>query len=236
MSIEFFIFVLAGSALVLVLGIIISVISEKSPVSRGKKEEERENSPLAEAQIKSNSIIQSAMKQARALLVNAELTGIKEVARTRYDTKKLEDAYEGHLQELIRRSEKHLEYTTRTIEEHYIELFKTAEKQITAQIADNQQRIVNELDLVLDEAHTLLMTQTKTTSQQMEQHLQAEIQAAKELVEQYRTKRTEGIDRQITELVIETVKRTIDKALNPQEHTDLIIRSLEEAKQDGFFT
>ena len=234
MTIETFIMVLAGVALLLIIGIIVSILREKSNAI--VSQQNAENIDIDQAQIKSNSIIQSALKQARALLVNAELSGIKEVVRTRHDSEKLEQAYEEHLHELVKRSEKHLEYTTRSIEDHYVDLFQKAEKQIKSQMTDNQQRIINELDLALDEAHKLLTTQTQATHQQIELQLEAEINDAKKLVDGYKNKRMEAIDRQIGELVIETVKRTIDKALTPEEHTDLVIRSLQEAKQDGFFT
>ncbi|MCR4263854.1 MAG: hypothetical protein NUV98_04020 [Candidatus Roizmanbacteria bacterium] len=234
MTIEPFIIVLAALALLLVIGIIASVLGEKSNFSTFNKE--LANSSIENAQVKSNSIIQSAVKQARALLVNAELSGIKEVVRTRHDTEKLEAAYEEELRELITRSEKHLEHTTSSIEDHYVELFQKAEKQIKLQISDNQQRIINQLDLALAEAHKLLITQTQATHQQIDRQLEEEIRSAKELVDAYKSKRMEAIDRQISELVIETVKRTIDKALTPEEHAHLVIRSLQEAKEDGFFT
>lgn len=233
MTIEIFIITLASLAVLLVVGIIVSVFIEHSQLSNT---EQTEQSAEMQAQEKSNSIIHSAMKQARSMLVHAELTGIKEVVRSRHDTDQLEQAYEEHLRTLIARSEKHLEQTTLSIENHYIQLFKKAEQQISQQIADNQQRIMNELDLAIEESHKLLTTQTEATHEEIKRRLDSEIAGAKQAVDTYKNKRIEGIDNHIAELVIETVKRTIDKALTPQEHTDLVIRSLQEAKEDGFFT
>src|SRR3989344_5807553 len=113
MNLPTIIYILTGVASFLIVGIIAAFFQEK----KGLKSESTADCQTEE---KSNSIIYRASQQARELLVRAELTGIKEVARSKHDTQKLEASFEEHLNQLIERSSKHLEETTNKIENHYI--------------------------------------------------------------------------------------------------------------------
>ena len=214
-------------SLILVAAIIVSIVKEQKT-----KKDLFDNDQIDVPQ----SIIYRAMKQARNILVNAELTCIKEIARSKHDTHKLEDEFEAHLTELTNQSAQHLELTGALIEKHYIDLFKKTEAFVTNQIKDNQQRIINQLDLATREAEKTINTQAAAAREELDKRMEMEFAGAKQLIREYKNKQMELIDRDIVSIVENTIKKTLGLSLTKKDHADLVIQALGQAKQEGFFS
>jgi hypothetical protein len=229
MYLPIIIYSLLGISSILAVGIIIALFREKKSFqSDYLSEKETPDS-------KSANIIRQASKQARDILIRAELSGIKEVARSKHDTSKLEEAFDAHLNELVTRSSQNLEHTSKHVEEHYIKLFSNTEKFIATQIKDNQMRIVNQLDLVTKEAEKTIQTESAAAREMLAKRMEAELDAGKTIIREYKKKQMEFVDREIVDIVSRTIQRTLGKTLSKKDHADLVYKALEQAKQDGFF-
>ncbi len=66
--------------------------------------------------------------------------------------------------------------------------------------------------------------------------IEKEISEAKKAIAVYRQERIALVDRNSVSLVTETARAVLGKALSFEEHRDLILRALEDAKKAGVFT
>ena len=65
--------------------------------------------------------------------------------------------------------------------------------------------------------------------------IEDELRKTKELVKAYRIHQQKLVDDNIVDLLEKTAQLAFKKTLSLKDHTDLVIQSLEEAKQAGLF-
>lgn len=163
----------------------------------------------SEAQHRSREVIYDAIQEANQMLVQAELEGVEIVARERLSAREVEKDYRRELRELF----VDLQARSRRLEERY-------------------EGFVENLEGTTEESvHEFLQKLSACVEGQVEK----EVQELQKSLAEYRRQREEFIDTQVVELLKRTLEITLGKSLNLDQHTELVIDSLEEAKREGFW-
>ncbi len=74
------------------------------------------------------------------------------------------------------------------------------------------------------------------TKKTMSEYIENDIQKTRKALEVYRTQRLEALNSSIVSLVEDTARIALNKTLTLEEHKDLVMNSLKEAKQMGIFS
>lgn len=157
--------------------------------------------------------------------------------------KQIEDAQKKAL-EIVNRSQQLTEETRKQMQQQILQsISKQLQEyqQIMEQVKGVMLQEASELTGELKAAATADINKMssevqKTISQQqaaLQQKVDLEFSSISKVVDEYKEKRLEFIEQQITEMVIQTAKEVIGKSLSLQEHEDLIMQALEKAKSEN---
>ncbi len=197
---------------------------------------------LSESQRQANAIIADATTKARAMFAQAEIAGIKRTADIRLDDRKLHSKYEHELQALGEELQKHLaeigEHGSKTvlaIERRVADLSAGYEKFLKEQM----ERIDAELKVTskkhLQSVQSMLVSMERDTASKVAEAVERELSTSRSEVAAYRAGRQRMVDDHIVDILERTAMVTFSEALTLQQHSRLIYRALEQAKQELFF-
>ena len=155
---------------------------------------------IKEAQHKAQEITYDAMKHSRDLLVDAELEGIKVIAKEKIDSRKIEEEYEQQLSTLTEQTKKLLEEYTRKATGELQNITKTLEQSIR----NNLQNVEKTGSHATEELQSL----TKTLEKTIHDNLKRVEEAG-----------TEGVKRseELTEQILEELSKRLSHAFENLE-------------------
>ena len=155
---------------------------------------------VKEAQHKAQEITYDAMKHSRDLLVDAELEGIKVIAKEKIDSRKIEEEYEQQLSTLTEQTKKLLEEYTRKATGELQNITKTLEQSIR----NNLQNVEKTGSHATEELQSL----TKTLEKTIHDNLKRVEEAG-----------TEGVKRseELTEQILEELSKRLSHAFENLE-------------------
>lgn len=182
-------------------------------------------------------------------LEKGKLTEAEENAR-----KQIEDAQKKAL-EIVNKSQSLTEETRSQMQKQILQSisnqlqeYQKIMEQVKGQVIDsatqNSQKANQEAVVLIEELkksamnniNQLSLNLQQTISQQqsaLQQKVDVEFASISKAVEEYKNKRLEFVEQQITEMVVQTAKEVIGKSLSLQEHEELIMESLEKAKSEN---
>jgi len=105
-------------------------------------------------------------------------------------------------------------------------------KTITAE-TDHMKETFAKMGVKVDEDYHELVIQTR---KKMEEELDNEVNSAREAVKAYRIERITLLNKEIVGLVEDTARIALRRSLSLDQHRDIILAALEEAKQQGLFS
>jgi F0F1-type ATP synthase membrane subunit b/b' len=234
------------------------------------------------ARADAEKIIAKAMDDAQKLKVEAEIEGIKRLAKENLEIESIEEKYKETLQKtaeesealfrkyrdqiktnldtLKERSEEQIKKYLPIIEEEskeshrQIETALTSLKQKISGTEDKYEQFIDSLQDVLrrqfekntaiikEETEKLPGTFGKRLEDAAEEgrrilndKIHKEFENARRDIEKYRVQYTEFLDEHIASLVEDTTTLVLQKKLTTEEHTELAIKALGEAKKAGIF-
>lgn len=185
---------------------------------------------------KANHIIQHAQEEARRMLSEAELAGIRTVASKKINTATLEKSFEHDLSDLTAEAVKELTLASGDMKKRYDQFVTESENIIAHHISQNQARLDNHLVQSLEANEKSFQTFLQNQQHKLDEAFAKEISQVESLVGAYYKKRLEFVDTHIVDLITQATKITLGRSLDFKEHTDIILEALEEAKSSGFFT
>lgn len=106
---------------------------------------------LNKAQAKANNIIRNAVNDSRKMRVNAELAGIKAIAKKKLKGQEIEEEYQKILEELTKNAKELANSQSSELEQKYnqlVEDFKVNLKQESDFAEEKIKQVVNEIDLI----------------------------------------------------------------------------------------
>ncbi|MFH0936716.1 MAG: hypothetical protein V1808_00260 [Candidatus Daviesbacteria bacterium] len=174
---------------------------------------------------KDYDLIRQAIKKAQTILAKAELESIQTVADNRVLNRKLEEEYEEQI-------------TTRAteVEREFTQFLK--DLQVRAEqsqlLLENTSR--QKTEEVLQRFEKNLASFLAACQQQGIGSINAEVNTAKKLIEDYKKQRMATIDENIADIVEETTAKVLSKKLSLKDQTDLIYEALEQAKKDNLIS
>lgn len=188
------------------------------------------------AESKARRITYDAMKSSREMLRDAELAGIKVIAKDKVESKKIEEEYEKTLKDLAKQTESLLSQYMSEVEKGLKSLTSKIEKQVSEGITKNESFLQQETNKLSTQLASTFKTLEANAKEQIRNNVENELISVKKLVETYRQERYALIDSQIVSLIENTVAVVFQKKLSLADHTELMYRALEEAKSKDAFS
>ena len=188
------------------------------------------------AEKKAQEITYDAMQDSRKMVAEAELEGVKIVAKEKLDSKKVGEEYEAKLEELTVHTEQILEKYHNAMDENMKRLSDAVEKRIAAGIAKNEAFLQEETTKLSNQLSSTFTTLEANAKEQIRSNVEKEFISVKKVIETYRQERFALIDNQLLALVENVTRSALQKSLTLKDHTELIYRALEEAKAKDTFT
>lgn len=188
------------------------------------------------AQKKANQITYDAMKESRKLLTDAELAGVKVVAKGKLESKHIEKDYEENLHALTEETSAMLTKYSEHMDHELSRLTGSLEKRMSASIQKNESFLQEETGRLSKQLASTFGTLEANAKEQIRSNVEAEFIGVKKVIETYRQERFALIDNQLLSLIENTTSVALQKTLTLAEHTELLYRALEEAKSKGTFS
>lgn len=116
------------------------------------------------------------------------------------------------------------------------ELLEEYKKQTTSTLNMATRRIEKDLMEEVEDFKTTLHRETVGSQEEVEKKIGAEYNKIKIELEQYKKEQMKNIEENVYEILHDLSKTVLGKALNMEEHQELVIKSLEEAKRSKTFT
>jgi hypothetical protein len=185
---------------------------------------------------KASKVLHFAQEKANQIVSEAELAGIRSIASKKVNTASLEKTYEEDLAGLAQEARKQLTLTADQIKVRYDQFVTESENIIAHHITQNQHMLDSHVEKMVEANEKSFESFMQTWGKKIDEAMNSEISNVVKLVENYAAKRYQLIDMHIVDLVAETTRLTLGKALTTKDHTENVIQALEEAKQIGLLT
>ncbi len=190
---------------------------------------------LEDSEARAEMIIHKAMKRADKLIVKAELASLAFVAHQKIEIRKIEAEHRENIGKLLTEMSYKLETGTAEAEKTYREYLQTLEKSLTADLANKQGYLDQQVEVFFGETQKLLAGFVQSLQQQTQVQVDKEIGNARAMIDSYRQKRLEIVDENIVAILEKTLNITLAKKLTLAEQTELVYEALEEAKKGSLF-
>lgn len=173
----------------------------------------------------SQRIIYGALKKANSMLVDAELQGITTIAHKKIEAEKFEDAFETALTNTLSTTLSEVKNATETIEKTYNAFLNDARTLIDSRITEHMKELDNTMKTIQSSTREIVQNEVDSQVANNVTHL-----------ETYRRNNEQILDEHTIDIVIATTKRVISEGLTAQQHTKLILESLEKARNQNVFS
>lgn len=202
------------------------IFALKKEAGREEKTAEIESKrTLANANKQATDIITTATQKARDILQSAE--AIKEgTAQTlAHEITAISEQHKRYLKDAS------LKYV-----ETYEHMAENAQEEYLTTLHEASQGMAQDAKQTLGMFETFLKDQTVGYKQAMERKIEVLRHQANEYVNEYKKEKLQRVDKAIDDIVVSVSKNVIGKSINIKEHNELVLRALEEAKKEGFFS
>lgn len=204
---------------------------------------------VGQAQEKARQVLADAEEQARTLRAAAQTAADKLLSDRKLADDQLSASYANHFKELISNADAALATQAQEVQKHSVhfsEQFAKVGDQISLQLQEESKRVqeaamaeVESMRKVFADLGAVAAKEQEVLVAQMRKQVadlfEKEAAGVREQVAAYRKERSAAIDLNIVALVEETTRIALGKALSLQEHRDIIMAALEQARRDGIF-
>lgn len=181
---------------------------------------------------KTSLILEDAVKKANKILTNAELKGIEFVAKQKLDTGKIVEQYEVQIQELEKKLLIQFEESLTKTEKSYRDFLETLQINLKKQEEQNQLAFNQQVNRLIENANKVMTTFVVDLNTQIKKQVDQEFLGVKKEIETYKQHRMEIINKNLIDMLEQTLEETLGKKLTLQEHSEIIYQALEQAKSD----
>jgi uncharacterized protein (UPF0333 family) len=204
---------------------------------------------VKEAEEKARQIVNVAEEQARVALENAKAAAVKASSDQAQMDEQMRQEQNRHLEEITKRAEELLNKQALSITQlseamasAFGKQMRAAETVLERETSEMQGVIASETKRVqetfsnmaakVDDDYAQLVNET---GKKLEAELNGEVQAAREAVKAYREERMALLNKEIVRIVEDTARIALHTVLSLEQHRDIVIAALEEAKQQNVF-
>lgn len=190
---------------------------------------------LKRAEKRAHDIVWRATNQARDIFVNAELQGVKAVARVNVDRKHIEAKYEEALAGMSDMIRQQLAKDSTVAEQGLEKMAAAFGAALEGHLAASMGRLNETLEQHAKLVEKTLADFAAENTKRISETIVGELQKAQTSLKVYEDARMEAIDMRTADLISRTTEIVLSEALPPETHVRLIHRALEEARKEGFF-
>lgn len=216
--------------LVLAIAALVAIFLYFRELRIRRKIESETDEFIEEIREKGWETLHQSVKQSQDIVGEAELEGIKVVAQSEVQTKKIEDRYSKELSKAIHESTQNITSAQETLLQFMQDLQKRSAEFEEASKKSGEERI-NQLFAKVEErlSDFLVQTAQKTTSS-----IELEIKSSRQLIDTYKTAQLKLIDENIIAMMEQTLSLVLAKKLSLKDQLDLVYEALERAKAEKF--
>lgn len=185
---------------------------------------------LENARQKGLGLIYSAMKKAQTITQSSELTGIKIIASAEIDKKKIEKETMQSIHDASYEAKEAIAQAQGVFTDYLQQL----SQQATTQSSESEKIVKDRINKLFDNFEQSLSSYLTNTQQQSVRAITLEVQAARQLIETYKTEQFRLVDENIVAMLERTLSLVLVKKMTLKEHVDLVYESLEKAKVEKF--
>ncbi len=216
--------------LVLAIGALVAIFLYFRELRIRRKIESETDEFIQEIREKGWETLHQSVKQSQDIVGEAELEGIKVVAQSEVQTKKIEDRYSKELSKAIHESTQNIAGAQETLLQFMQNLQKRSAEFEEASKKSGEERINQLFDKVEERlSDFLVQTAQKTTSS-----IELEIKSSRQLIDTYKTAQLKLIDENIIAMMEQTLSLVLAKKLSLKDQLDLVYEALERAKAEKF--
>ncbi len=182
------------------------------------------------ARKKSLELIYSAMKKAQAISAQSELDSLKITASTELDKKKIEKEAIQTIHDVTFEAKEAVSNAQSVFSDYLSQL----SQQATTSSAESEKIVKDRINKLFDQFEQNLSNYLTSTQEQSVRAITLEVQAARQLIETYKTEQFRLVDENIVAMLERTLSLVLTKRLTLKDHIDLVYESLERAKVEKF--
>lgn len=180
---------------------------------------------LADAHKQALETIRTAALKAREILQSAETVKEQTMQTLTNETIAITEQHQRYLKDASLKYVETYEHMAEGAQEEYLTTLHTA-----------SQGMAQDAKQTLDMFESFLKEQTVGYKQAMEKKIEILRDQTNEYVNEYKKNKLQRVDKAIDEIIVSVAKNVIGRSLNTKEHNELVLRALEEAKKEGFFS
>ena len=201
------------------------VFGTKEKRNEEERVREKANELFMNAQREASTIIQTASLKAREILGTAGVVKDEVLQTTTREILAISEQHKRYLKDASLKYVETYEHMAEEAQEEYLHTLHAASQ---AMAKDAQQS--------LGMFETFLKEQTIGYKLAMEKKIDQLRMEANTSIDEYRKEKLKRVDKSINEIILMVAKHVIGRSINLKEHNELVIRALEEAKKEGFFS
>lgn len=185
---------------------------------------------LVSARQKGLGLIYNAMKKAQSITQSSELTSIKIIASAEIDKKRIEKESIQAIHDATYEAKEAVSQAQSVFTDYLQQL----SQQATTSTAESEKIVRDRINKLFDNFEQSLSSYLTNTQQQSVRAITLEVQAARQLIETYKTEQFRLVDENIVAMLERTLSLVLVKKMTLKEHVDLVYESLEKAKIEKF--
>lgn len=185
---------------------------------------------LEKARAKGFDIISAAIKKAESITTQSELDGLKITASSEIDKKRIEKESIQAIHDATYEAKEAVSQAQGVFTDYLQQL----SQQATTSTAESEKIVRDRINKLFDNFEQSLSSYLTDTQQQSVRAITLEVQAARQLIETYKTEQFRLVDENIVAMLERTLTLVLTKQLSLKEHVDLVYESLEKAKVEKF--
>ncbi len=182
-----------------------------------------------------NEVLHSAITRGQEILSEAETQALKNTADAQFYKDKLNKTVEENLNNALSEAETEFATKLKTLEQEYEAFFAQA-KLKTLDSSKKYETSMDELMKVINEKMEANLNKfIQDTQKQSFQQIQMELNAARQLVDNYKAGQMRLVDENIIAVLERTLALVLNKNISLENQIDLVYEAYDRAKKEKFF-
>ncbi len=190
----------------------------------------------SEMMSKANEIVAQATAMADQIVANARITSERNLANTETLLKQMQDQLNQGIGQTLAESKLNIQTITRTNLEIYEKQLLELNRELEQHSLELKKRLLDESTKKIDEIADVVPNQLLEMKKEIDTKIEEKLSSVDAQVSDYREQKLKAVDSRIYQLLIEIAKKVVGRSIDPSSHEELVVRALEKAKKEGFFS
>jgi len=204
-------------------------------ISSHKKDHLVDSELTSDLKSRAEKVMERAIENANKILEEAGKKGVEILAREEMTGKTLAGEYSRHLTAVQEALKSQFEISITQAEAAYNDFIVQTGHAVNAQIDNNEKLLKEQASKMIEESKNRLDEISRDTQKMIRDEVNNQLTSVKSEIDEYKLRRMKVIDERIILILEDVIKVTLEKQFSLQEQSELVYRSLEEAKKENAF-